>query len=292
MSDTHGHDHPPHLAHHFDTPQQQFESGKLGMWIFLATEVLMFGGLFCAYSIYRAFNLDIFLYGHQYLDTNLGAVNTVVLLASSFTMAMAVRCAQLGQQKRLLLMIALTFLGACGFLMVKRVEYGSKFDHHLWPGRANLFYPIERNTSFSDPEEQKAEILHLEAYYGIGQHAEPERDESDSEPAVLLSGGGVTTEALLNSAGRLPHRVYPGYFDLPVPEQKRVHLFFQIYYCMTGLHVIHVLIGMGLMIWLFTKAVRGIFGPQYYTPVDVVGLYWHLVDLIWIFLFPLLYLIH
>src|SRR5690606_28692556 len=104
------HSHNPYLAHHFDTPRQQMETGKLGMWVFLATEILMFGGLFCAYAVYRANNPDIFLYGHHFLDTKWGAINTVVLIASSFTMAWGVRAAQLGQQKLLVALLSLTLL--------------------------------------------------------------------------------------------------------------------------------------------------------------------------------------
>ncbi len=114
----HGHAHPPHLAHHFDTPQQQFESGKLGMWVFLATEILMFGGLFCAYSVYRANHPEIFEYAHHFLDRKWGAINTVVLLVSSFTMAWGVRAAQLGQKSLLVGLMAVTLLGGVAFMVI------------------------------------------------------------------------------------------------------------------------------------------------------------------------------
>ncbi|MEL7088146.1 MAG: cytochrome c oxidase subunit 3, partial [Planctomycetota bacterium] len=141
MSDAHtahdDHGHPEHLAHHFETSEQQMESGKLGMWVFLATEILMFGGLFCAYAVYRANNPDVFLFAHKALDTKWGAINTIVLLASSFTMAWGVRCAQLGQKKLLISMLALTLLGGFGFMAIKTVEYKSKWDHDLWVGGIN-----------------------------------------------------------------------------------------------------------------------------------------------------------
>jgi hypothetical protein len=160
----HGHgEHPPHLAHHFDTPEQQFDSAKLGMWIFLATEILMFGGLFCAYSIYRGNNPEIFTYSHAFLDTTLGAINTVILIASSFTMAWAVRASQLSQRRLMLWLLIATFLGGCGFMGIKAVEYYEKFDHDLWPGQWNVFYPADQHPEFSqasDPQAAQLEAIH------------------------------------------------------------------------------------------------------------------------------------
>ena len=124
--DDHGHGEYPFLAHHFDTPQQQFEAGKLGIWLFLVTEVLFFAGLFCAYTIYRAQNPEVFVYAHYHLNTNLGAVNTTVLLGSSLTAAWAVRCAQLRQKRALMLNIVITILCACTFMVVKYFEYAHK----------------------------------------------------------------------------------------------------------------------------------------------------------------------
>src|SRR6476620_11380385 len=118
-----GHHHDPHLAHHFDTPEQQFASGKLGMWVFLATELLMFGGLFCAYSVYRHNHPEIFEFGHQYLDKKLGAINTIVLITSSLTMAWGVRAAQMGRNKVLAFCLILTLLGGAGFMCIKTIEY-------------------------------------------------------------------------------------------------------------------------------------------------------------------------
>ncbi len=219
--------HAPHLQHHFDTPEQQFDAGKLGIWLFLATEVLLFGGLFCAYAIYRASHPEIFVYAHQFLDKILGGTNTVILLCSSLTMAWAVRAAQLSQRKLLVALLSLTLLGGFGFMGIKFVEYQAKWEHGLLPG-----------THFSPHEEGEG---HADASHG-------------SRPS-------------------------------------NTQIFFGIYFLMTGLHGIHVLVGMGAIAWLLVRSMKGHFGPEYFTPVDFVGLYWHLVDLIWIFLFPLFYLI-
>src|SRR3954467_8139462 len=124
-----GNGHDPHLAHHFDTPEQQFASGKLGMWVFLATEILMFGGLFCAYSVYRHNHPDVFEVAHKALDKSLGAINTIVLITSSLTMAWGVRLAQLGKNKGLIITLILTILGGYGFMAIKTIEYKTKWEH-------------------------------------------------------------------------------------------------------------------------------------------------------------------
>lgn len=411
MSDTptqHGHGdheahdhaaHPPHLAHHFDTPEQQMESGKLGMWVFLATEILMFGGLFCAYSIYRANHPEVFLFAHQYLDTKWGAINTIVLLASSFTMAWGVRAAQLGQQKLLVGLLVATLLGGGGFMLIKTVEYKSKYTHDIWVGGLNGFY---QTGGLLVNEDGKKHALHyLEekhaAKYGNATghgddhgdgHADGEGHAQDQahadESAAPIVEVSLVTPPAPAAAGLIPSLAdhdyaipegpqsfttgvgaiqaahhgshYPAFAELATIDANSTHIFFQIYFMMTGLHGIHVLVGMGLISWICfraggattralllpawcvglglyggfvwwllgagghtwilvlggvfllagvawgalelvkinrrKRAIAGEFGPAYYTPVDLVGLYWHLVDLIWIFLFPLLYLIH
>src|SRR5687767_5882323 len=143
--------HDPHLAHHFDTPEQQFASNKLGMWVFLATEILMFGGLFCAYAVYRHNHPDVFVYAHHFLDKWLGAINTIVLITSSLTMAWAVRAAQLGQQRLLAILLGLTLLGGFGFMAIKAIEYKSKWSHHLGVGAANMFHK-----DYKGPEKMSA----------------------------------------------------------------------------------------------------------------------------------------
>jgi cytochrome c oxidase subunit 3 len=224
----------PHtVAHHFDTPVQEFQAAKLGFWLFLATEILLFGGLFAAYFYYHEMYPETFRLGGQQLDWKLGALNTTVLLVSSWTMAMGVRSAQTSQKKKLLIYTGLTVLGAAIFMVVKFFEYKAKSEHGLF-----VF----------------SEMFH-----------------------------GYDTET-----GQLPwFKDYDGVMA-GVPHG---HLFFAIYVTMTAIHGLHVVIGAGLIIWIMKRAAKGRFHSGYFLPVDLVGLYWHLVDLIWIFLFPLLYLV-
>jgi cytochrome c oxidase subunit 3 len=208
--------HTPFLQHHFREMSQQFDAAKIGMWLFLVTEVLLFGGLFVGYGIMHARHPEAFMAAHHHLDRTLGALNTIVLLTSSFTMVMSVWAAQTDRKKLLILFLALTILCAGVFMVVKYFEYSHKFHEGLLPGK----------------------------YY---------------------SHKGDTV---------------PGQF-----------MFFSFYFMMTGLHGIHVLAGMAAIAWLLVRAVKGHFSSQYYSPVEITGLYWHLVDLIWIYLFPLMYLI-
>ncbi len=361
----HGHhdEHPPHLAHHFDTPEQQFDSAKVGMWAFLATEILMFGGLFCAYAAYRYNNPEVFRYSAEHLKWSLGATNTIILLASSLTMALAVRAAQLGQQTYLKLMLAMTLLGGVGFMVVKTVEYADKFSHGLFPGRWNVYDRAVENgearfqeyrthqtgaadhselpTSGSVAPVDAGHSSAVEARVGTDAHDHGDTHENKADPADNLEGsqGESATPEPTAAEGSVPevpsnatfallgpeyidpnagtgdaaihrpsvdanhtadaHHGHAGgghhgplYEDLTSKEQANLKAFFGIYYMMTGLHGVHVVIGMGLIGWTLIKSFAGTFGPSYFTPVDLVGLYWHIVDLIWIFLFPLLYLIH
>lgn len=261
--------HDPHLAHHFDSPIQQYESSKLGMWIFLATEILLFGGLFCAYSVYRANHPEIFVYAHQFLDKTLGGLNTLILIGSSFTMAWAVRAAQLGEKRRLVILLAITLLCACGFLGVKAVEYEHKWKHGLLWGRQ---------------------------YNPTGTHLGQETHNT----AVPLppASAGTTDRSILPDAALGPQGLASpatagvARHHSPADAPKNVQVFFSIYFLMTGLHGLHVIAGMACIGWILVRATRNEFSPRYFAPVDNVGLYWHLVDLIWIYLFPLLYLIH
>ncbi|HEX8323042.1 MAG TPA: hypothetical protein VF595_03935 [Tepidisphaeraceae bacterium] len=411
--DPHAHGHNPHLAHHFDTMEQQYDSGKLGMWVFLATELLMFGGLFCAYAVYRANHPEVFLYAHHYLNTMWGAINTGILLASSLTMAWAVRCSQLNQTKALVILLLVTLLGGAGFMMIKAVEYEHKFHEHLAPGRYNRYNvefkePVSKPgdhgaqaghaagpTGMANPEGVKKEIADLKREAPtpaapVGVATTPDKpylfqdpnaggaDETKIPPRYtgntglsqaqtygvpeevigheMLSGHEPDTKQREGEGAGETHAGAMRYSDLgSALSQQRVNSFFGIYYCMTGLHGIHVLVGMGLIFWItyragdtkvkawipplpilslglylvflwgishqtafvFTSipflAIGGIwlfmrlaavakiapadimpgeFSENFFAPVDLVGLYWHLVDLIWIFLFPLLYLIH
>jgi cytochrome c oxidase subunit 3 len=210
------HSENPYLQHHFTNAEQQFDAAKMGMWLFLVTEILLFGGLFVGYGVLQSAHQEAFRAAHHHLDRTLGAFNTVVLLASSFTMVMAVWAAQTDRRKALILFLVLTLACAGLFLGVKYFEYSHKIHEGLLPGK---FYHHQGDT-------------------------------------------------------------VPGQF-----------LFFSFYFMMTGLHGIHILGGMAVIAWILRRAIRGDFSSRYYTPVDLVGLYWHLVDLIWIYLFPLMYLI-
>jgi len=224
----------PHtVAHHFDTPVQEFQAAKLGFWLFLATEILLFGGLFAAYFYYHEMYPETFRQGGHQLNWVLGAVNTTVLLVSSWTMAMGVRSAQTSQNKKLLMYCGLTVLGAAIFMVVKFFEYKAKNDHGLFVF-TNMFGGYDVGTG---------QLAWFKDYDGV------------------MAG--------------VPHG----------------HLFFAIYVTMTAIHGIHVLIGGGLILWIMKGTANGRFHAGYFLPVDLVGLYWHLVDLIWIFLFPLLYLV-
>lgn len=225
---------PAQLAHQFDTLDQQYQSGKLGIWIFLVTEILLFAGLFCVYAVYRANHPDVFVFAHRFLNKNLGALNTAVLIFSSFTMAWAVRAAQLGKRRALVILLAATLVCAFIFLGVKYVEYQNKWKEGLLWGKH--YHPIEQ-----------------------------------------AAHGGEAVPADSTAA----HDAGP----------PNVHVFFGIYFLMTGLHALHIIAGMAVIAWVLMRAWRGEFSATYFDPVDYAGLYWHLVDLIWIFLFPLLYLI-
>jgi cytochrome c oxidase subunit 3 len=343
----HGHgEHSPHLAHHFDTPEQQFDSGKLGMWLFLATEVLLFGGLFCAYTVYRAMHPEIFHWGHQFLDVKLGGTNTIVLICSSLTMAWAVRCAQLGQQRNLIIGLVLTLLCAGGFMGIKYVEYshkihmglmwGTNFNPHLehgaHEGGAVAHTPttaeheaaagaethaMETTTPPADGSANKlptsdpvthaakgettvaaaapATLVNEPATSATAKPGQPlhaETPAAGGSGAVPAKTAATEVRTTLADAGAAPAGLAPpGAHAHEVPRPKNAQIFFGIYFAMTGLHGFHVLAGMICITWLLIRSKRGDFGPDYFTPVDLVGLYWHIVDLIWIFLFPLLYLI-
>jgi cytochrome c oxidase subunit 3 len=210
------HAHHPALQHHFDTLEQQQHASQFGMWVFLVTEVLFFGGLFMAYVLYRTWYHGMFVEASSHLNITWGALNTIVLIGSSLTMALAVRAAQTGERRATVVLLILTMILGSVFLGVKVIEYSDKFAHHLVPG---------------------------------------------------------------------PH------FQFPDPWGAKAQLYFSLYFAMTGLHAIHMIIGLGIMATITTMAAKGRFSPEYYTPVEIAGLYWHFVDLVWIFLFPLLYLI-
>ncbi len=243
-SHDHGGDHPPHLKHYFISSEQQFDAAKLGMWLFLVTEILLFGGMFVAYGIYRSMYPELFVEASTQLNTVMGGINTLVLLASSLTVAWAIRCAQTDNQRGLFWNLVATVCLAGVFMVIKYFEYTHKFHLGIFPGSHYTFFA--EGTPFTLP--------------GVEAAAE--------------HGGG--------------HHIPEG--ELPLTNQ-RAGLFFSIYYVMTGIHGIHVLIGMIAISTLAVKAWKGKYSSAWYTPVENVGLYWHVVDIIWIFLFPLMYLI-
>jgi len=213
------HAHHPALQHHFEDLGQQHEASILGMWMFLATEILFFGGILCAYWIYRALYPEAWALGAAQQNTLAGGINTLVLIISSLTMALAVRNAQVANRRATVAMLVATLIFGCVFLAIKTYEYNAHWHEGLFPG--------EHFTWHENPE-----------------------------------------------------------------LAPKLELFMVFYWGMTGLHALHMVIGVGLLLWFIWRAWRGDFGPEYYSPVEVMGLYWHFVDIIWIFLFPFLYLIH
>lgn len=216
---------PPRLAHHFDNIDQQREAETFGMWAFLCTEILIFGAMFAGYGAYRCLSSD---YDHAFevasgrLNVLIGAINTVVLLTSSLTMALAVYATHTGQRSLQVRWLLLTAALGAAFMVLKAIEYYS--DYRDWLVPVMRFNPND---------------------------------------ARWLNAGA---------------------------DPQRVQLFLMFYYIMTGLHAVHLTVGIGLVLWLAHRAHRGAYDPEHYIPVEVTGLYWHFVDVVWIFLLPILYL--
>jgi cytochrome c oxidase subunit 3 len=239
----------------FETLDHQKDSATFGMWVFLAQEVLFFGGLFMAYTVNRSAHPAAFGAGSGTLDLTLGGGNTVVLILSSLTMAMSVWAAQVGKKKLVTSMLLATLVLGCVFLGVKVVEYKQKFDHHLIPGSGfDVTYCIN----------------HPSACGLSGAALEKEQKEIEE---AIRSENKDNPEA--------------GLIDL----NSHAQLYFSLYFGMTGLHALHMIVGAGLLLWLIKDSLAGRYTPSYNTPVETVGLYWHFVDIVWIYLFPLLYLI-
>lgn len=282
----HGHhDHPSYVAHHFDTSQQQFDAGKLGIWLFLAQEVLFFSGLFVFYVYIKTLKPEAFEYAHSFLEVKYGLINTIVLITSSLTMAWGVRCAQLNQKNGLKLCLALTLLGAFGFLGVKYIEYTNKFSHGLYWGSHYTHHLGGAHGDVhgaADDADHSGDAGHADEATSSGEHddagATHDTHASHSEPFKPPIKDPVYAAYLAELAKK---------YDNP----KDAGLYFSVYYCMTGLHAIHVVAGIVVILWIFIRACKEEFHSDYFGPVDYVGLYWHLVDLVWIFLFPMLYLV-
>ncbi len=278
------------------------------MWLFLATEVLFFGGLFVAYAVLRMLHPEVFAYASHYLDTILGGINTLVLIASSFTMAMAVRFAQTNKRIPLIICLLLTLAGAIGFMVIKYFEYTHKIHENLIMG-PGFYRPVdehEAKIAMTDPG-TAAPVLQIEGVivtpvtgsFSTVLTPLPAVDKSSVIPPLAGPSGvvdlaGTTPQERSQYAEEAIHDTptegTPHLLDPKLPPST--HQFFAIYYCMTGLHGIHVVVGIGVISWLVVGAYRGRYNSDYYTPIDLVGLYWHVVDLVWIFLFPLFYLIH
>jgi cytochrome c oxidase subunit 3 len=244
-ADGHGQAHAAHhpaLQHHFDTMGQQKEAAVVGMWVFLLTEILFFGGLFAAYMVYRIWYFDAFAEASRSLSLFWGGLNTAVLIGSSLTMAMAVRGAQTNKRTATVNWLILTMILGGVFLGVKVIEYADKFEHHHVPG-----YNFQWAASHETPAAGEA----------AAPAAEPHRE-------LTLS---------------------------PDQLQLTTQIYFSLYFTMTGLHALHMIIGIGIMLVITWMAHKGRFDEHYYTPVEMAGLYWHFVDIVWIFLFPLLYLV-
>jgi len=219
------HEHNPALQHHFADMEQQKKAAALGMWLFLATEIMFFAGMFCAYLVYRYWYYNEFAAGSRSLDLKWGTINTAVLICSSLTVALSVRAAQLGKQKLIVILLILTLLFGLAFLGIKGYEWHEKFVEHHIPGSS---------FSFDEP--------------------------------------------------------MPGHPEAKI-DPRHAQIFFSLYFAMTGMHALHMIIGVGIFSVLIFMSWRGRFTPEYHTPIEIGGLYWHFVDIVWIYLFPLFYLI-
>ncbi|MFN2392377.1 MAG: cytochrome c oxidase subunit 3 family protein [Pyrinomonadaceae bacterium] len=295
------HYHPPGLQHQFEDMGQQQESASIGMWVFLAQEIMFFGGLFTAYLVFRSKYPMAFAAGSNHLDVYWGAGNTVVLIVSSLTMALAVHYAQLGKRNLQVIMLILTMIFGATFLGVKAVEYTDKYYEGIVPV-SGLNLQAGKKTDGSkhisgDSEQQEKNSLDFpndtktkeSGYRGTGEHHEynnprGEFQWADTSLVVKAQEGNYLTEE---------EKI--GYFSNGEINAERfrdrVRIFFWIYFAMTGLHALHMIIGLGIMAWILWRAWRGEFSGDYYSPVEISGLYWHFVDIVWIFLFPLLYLL-
>jgi len=263
------------VVHHMDT-KTAYDSAKLGIWLFLATELLLFGVLFTAFAIFRWMYLEEFTYGAEKLNWKFGTLNTVILIFSSFTAALAVDAAQHSQNKKVYKYFFISIICAFMFLVVKYIEYYAKFDHGYFPFNIGYFASaVFVCLSFAIGA----------AYFGASKFCGYSR--------VKISIVSIVSAIVL---GFIALKIFyvEGAHDVVFNTQEfneQYKIFFGLYYCMTWLHALHVIIGLGLLTWVVLLAKKNRFSDKYYTPVEVSALYWHLVDLIWIYLFPLLYLV-
>jgi len=229
----HAHVALPQHRHHFETQEQQREAGTFGMWLFLLTEIMFFGGLFFSYLLYRNWYYDAFVVASNQLSVPLGGTNTAVLITSGFCMALAVWAAEVRKKGVLVVTLILTILFGCVFIGIKADEYHEKWEMHHIPGD----------------------------HFDVSQFVNPHAYGLKEEP-------------------------------LPPDQAAHTQIFFSLYFAMTGLHALHMIIGLGILFWLLWRAQRGDFTNGYVAPIENFALYWHFVDIVWLFLFPLLYLIN
>jgi cytochrome c oxidase subunit 3 len=237
--DAAGHEHVfiPQHRHHFETEEQQREAGSFGMWLFLLTEIMFFGGMFFSYLLYRNWYYDAFVPASNTLNIGMGAANTAILITSGFFMALAVWAAEVRKRGLLVIFLILTTVFGVAFLGVKYFEYKEKYELHHIPG----------------------------ASFDISAFVNPPIDAKTGKPSEK---------------------------PLPPDMAQKTQIFFFLYFAMTGMHALHMIIGLGLLVWLIARAQRGDFSAGYVAPIENFGLYWHFVDIVWLFLFPLLYLIN
>ena len=224
----------PQHRHHFETEEQQREAGSFGMWLFLLTEIMFFGGMFFAYLLYRNWYYDAFVPASNYLSVTLGGANTAILITSGFFMALAVWAAEMRKKNILVLTLIATMLFGWAFIGIKGVEWHDEWAHHHVPGQS----------------------------FSIADFVNPKAHGIDNEK------------------------------PLPADMAQKTQIFFFLYFAMTGMHAVHMLIGLVLLVWLLWRARRGDFSAGYVAPIENFALYWHFVDVVWLFLFPLLYLIN
>ncbi len=229
----HAHVALPQHRHHFETQEQQREAGTFGMWLFLLTEIMFFGGLFFSYLLYRNWYYDAFVVASNQLSVPLGGVNTAILITSGFFMALGVWAAEVKKKGLLVLTLILTMLFGIAFIGVKADEYHEKWEKHHIPGD----------------------------HFDVSEFVNPHAYGLKEEP-------------------------------LPPDQAAHTQIFFSLYFAMTGLHALHMIIGLGILVWLTIRAHRGDFTAGYVAPIENFALYWHFVDIVWLFLFPLLYLIN
>jgi len=283
--------HEPGLQHQFEDMKQQEESVSLGMWMFLVQEIMFFGGLFTVYLVFRSRFPIAFATGSNHLDVVMGFVNTLVLIVSSLTMALTVYFAQQSKRNLQVLMIILTMIFGATFLFIKYLEYSDKYHHGLVPVAGwNLKAKSGQTEATSGETPGGASGAETE-----GEHVynNPRGEFQWNEGHELLNK--IQEEQKATNRKLVTDYEKAGYFTNGQFDaykfQEKIRSFFWIYFAMTGLHALHMIVGLILMTWLLIKAWKGTFTAEYYSPVEMSGLYWHFVDIVWIFLFPLLYLL-